>query len=195
MKKDIAIGAKFERLTVTQRIDGRPARYECMCSCGKTTVVICYQLTSNKTKSCGCLSREGVSKTMTTHGMRGSPEYKAWAEAKGRCHNEKSEKYKWYGARGIEMCEEWRNDFMRFYEHIGAKPTRKHELDRINNDKGYEPGNVRWATRITQVRNRSNAIYVKKDGVTMHLTEFAKVSGIKYATAWARYKRSPESFI
>ena len=122
--------------------------------------------------------------------MRNSPEYKAWSEAKQRCHNPKSSKYKWYGARGIAVCEEWKNDFMSFYSHIGTRPDG-YELDRIDNSKGYEPNNVRWVCRKENVRNRRNSIYVIYEGVRLALEDYAKKIGVEYQTAWARLKKYP----
>jgi len=74
-----------------------------------------------------------------------------------RCHNDKHQAFKNYGARGIKVCDEWRDPktgFAAFLEHIGPRPTDSHTLDRIDNDGNYEPGNVRWADRITQQSNR-----------------------------------------
>ena len=124
------------------------------------------------------------------HGMEGSVEYKAWAEAKQRCHNPSNEKFKWYGARGISVCDEWRNDFVAFYKHIGPRPAG-FELDRINNDAGYEPGNVRWASKTENVRNRRNTVKVLYKGSLVTLEEYAKAEGVSYSTAWSRAKYYP----
>lgn len=125
------------------------------------------------------------------HGMRGSPEYKAWSEAKQRCHNPNNGKYKWYGARGIAVYDGWRNDFVAFYDHIGPKPSPDYELDRIDNDRGYEPGNVRWVPKSVNVRNRRNTVRVFYKGRAVLLEEYADAEGISYATAWARMKKHP----
>lgn len=83
-----------------------------------------------------------------------TPEYRAWADAKYRCFNPNAADYYKYGGRGITMCDEWRNDFDAFLEHIGPRPSAKHSLDRVDNERGYEPGNVRWATKSQQNINR-----------------------------------------
>jgi hypothetical protein len=125
------------------------------------------------------------------HGMRDTPEYKAWSEAKQRCHNPNNDKYEWYGARGISVCDEWRDDFMAFYNHIGPKPSRRHQIDRINNDKNYEPGNVQWVTGKSNIMNRRNTVYCVYLGERMLLERYAEIAGIPYATAWARMKKHP----
>ena len=107
------------------------------------------------------------------------PEYDAWNNAKQRCGDVNHPSWKNYGGRGIKVCEEWRNDFKAFYEHIGPKPTRDHTLDRIDNGKGYEPGNVRWTDCKTQARNtRSNRI-VEYQGVRMTVAEACEKIGIR----------------
>lgn len=125
------------------------------------------------------------------HGMRDTPEYKAWSEAKQRCHNPNNDKYEWYGARGISVCDEWRDDFMAFYNHIGPKPSGRHQIDRIDNDKNYEPGNVRWATGKSNMMNRRNTVYCVYLGERMLLEKYAEIMSIPYATAWARMKKHP----
>ncbi len=80
-------------------------------------------------------------------------EYRAWRNAKTRCLNPNRESWKYYGARGITMCQEWRKSFLSFYLDMGNCPPGL-TLERINNDKGYEPGNCKWATMAEQNTNR-----------------------------------------
>ena len=92
-----------------------------------------------------------------THGQRRSPEYTAWPNAKQRVTNRKLRWWARYGGRGIGMCSEWMASFTAFLAHVGPRPGRGYSLDRIDNDRGYEPGNVRWATAAQQAANREVA--------------------------------------
>jgi hypothetical protein len=113
-----------------------------------------------------------------THRHRKTPEYEIWKAIKGRCLNPTHKQYDDYGGRGISICEEWRSDFMAFLSAVGYRPSPSVSLDRIDNDKGYEPGNVRWTTALEQGNNsRRNTILIV-DGEKMTLAQAARKSGI-----------------
>lgn len=132
-------------------------RWLCRCDCGTETIAIAGNLRIGSTRSCGCLHREELIARATKHGdaRRGaiSAVNGIWRSAKDRCHNPRHNKYHLYGGRGILMCDEWREDFAAFRDHLGPRPSLRHSVDRIDNDRGYEPGNVRWATQSQQMRN------------------------------------------
>ena len=124
--------------------------WNCRCECGTERTVWGGQLRNNSSVSCGCHHKELIS----SHNLSQSSEYRCWTAMKQRCHNPDNPTYPYYGGRGISVCEEWKNDFMAFYNHVGPKPSPELSLDRIENDGNYEPGNVRWATSIVQANNQ-----------------------------------------
>ena len=102
---------------------------------------------------------------------------------KQRCHNPKHPRYDSYGGRGILVCEEWRNSFITFYNDMGERPSNKHSLDRIDNDKGYSPDNCRWITRKEQnenMRERKDFIKVIVHDKEYSLRELSEEYGVKY---------------
>lgn len=119
-------------------------------------------LREGRHQSCGCLRDEVAAVKSLTHGhARGrrtvcppTPEYQTWLNVKARCGNPKNPRYADYGGRGILLFSPWQEDFAAFLAAVGPKPSPRHSIDRIDNDKGYEPGNVRWATPEEQSGNR-----------------------------------------
>ena len=108
------------------------------------------------------------------------PERHILASMVQRCHNKRNPGYRYYGARGIQVADEWRGPegFDRFLDHIGPRPTVGHSVDRIDTLRGYEPGNVRWATDLEQNRNARSNVKLTIDGVTLCISEWAERVGI-----------------
>ena len=176
-------GDLYGRLTVLERAVKRHY-WICRCACGTTTTVWKYSLTTGSTTSCGCYSRERA----TTHGMSRRPENVAWRSMIQRCHNPRSGGFAQYGGRGITVCDEWR-DFARFFADVGPRPSRRHSLDRIDNARGYEPGNVAWATPTEQSRNTRRNRWITINGVRRTFTDWCRRTGIGAPTAYRRLKR------
>ncbi len=180
------VGRRFGRLLVEMQGPHSPAgkvRWWCICRCGKRVVVDTNSLNSGNSTSCGCLRRD----TLGKHFMTRKPEYIAWRGMKRRCNNDGEPGYELYGGRGIKVCDEWQHDFAAFYAHIGPRPSDAHSVDRIDVNKGYEPGNVRWATKSEQANNRRDNRHVVFGGEKMTVAEIARAMGIDWKTAKRRY--------
>lgn len=146
-------GNKYNHLLVLERAANLRGRviWKCQCDCGNMTVVTTSKLKNGHTKSCGCIATNRIKAINKTHGMSGTPEWYAYWAANQRCNPNNAAKRANYYDRGIRFRF---TSFEQFFAEVGFKPSPKHSLDRIDNDKGYEPGNVRWATQEEQVRNQ-----------------------------------------
>lgn len=110
------------------------------------------------------------------------PEYNSWSAMIRRCESPNSNEYHRYGARGIAVCDRWRRSFLDFLSDVGPRPSKSHSIDRTDNNIGYEPGNIRWATKKEQARNRRTSRMVDIEGVTKTLAEWSEISGINAMT-------------
>lgn len=97
------------------------------------------------------------------HGLIKTKEYHTWSNVKSRCHNPKCRSYYNYGAKGIYMSKEWYESFLSFLEDMGEKPSHEHEIDRIDNSKGYEKGNCKWVLDKENCLNKGD--YIKKSNL------------------------------
>lgn len=190
--KDLA-GLRFGRLTVLKDV-GRSAsgkvRWRVRCDCGVEKSVVTGDMTSGRTRSCGCQRGEATAKRNRTHGMTSSPEYRAWASMIARCRYPSATGYADYGGRGIRVCDRWATSFEAFYADVGARPSPKHSLDRYPDVNGhYEPGNVRWATRTDQERNKRGSVRITIGGETRPILEWCELRGLAHTTVRDRIGR------
>lgn len=121
------------------------------------------------------------------HGMCKSRIYKTWEGMKNRCYCKGQTSYKWYGGKGVTVCDEWSHDFQAFYDWaINNGYEDNLTLDRIYNNKGYEPSNCRWVTMKEQTRNRSSNRFLTYKGKTQCIVDWANEIGIDRRTITKR---------
>ena len=192
----IPAGTRFGKLTVLGEgplLGPRRVRsLECRCDCGAITSPSLQNLRrENGTRSCGC-DKEMVLKrqqeTGRTHGMRQSRVYGIWHGMKQRCLNPNAKEYKWYGARGIQVCEAWKDSFEAFYADMGDPPSDQHSIERRNVNGCYEPDNCYWRTVEDQHSNMRSNVFLEHNGRRQTVTQWAKELGIPVATLYWRRK-------
>lgn len=123
--------------------------------CGDEFKASTYDINRGHIKSCGCYKKRITGELNKTHGFRTTRLYNIWSNIKDRVLNIKTFHYLYYGGRGITICDEWKNDFMPFYNWAMAKDySDELSIDRIDNDGNYEPNNCRWTTQTIQNRNK-----------------------------------------
>ena len=122
------------------------------------------------------------------HGMSNFPEYRIWTNIKTRCTNSRCGSYKYYGGRGVIICERWLK-FENFYKDMGGRPSSKYSIDRINNDGNYEPTNCQWTIKKQQNNNKSNCKFITYNNKTQTLSKWAEETGLSRACIVARINR------
>lgn len=184
--KDIT-GQRFGRLLAIRPVGrkGRKLVWHAKCDCGREHVVVGSEMLTGHTQSCGCLIVDVNRALRIWHGMCGTRVYNTWARIKTRCFDQKCADYPDYGGRGITICDQWRDDFEAFYADVGD-PPKGTSLDRIDNNRGYEPGNVRWATPKQQANNRRKNRRVTYGALTLTISEWADRKGINHGTIRSR---------
>ena len=159
-RKDLT-GRKFGRLTVLKRAEnrGKHTYWVCQCQCGNICETRTRNLIQGTVESCGCLrnekARERTILRNLSHGMSKTRLCKIWYGMKDRCYRETSSRYKYYGAKGVQVCEEWQQNFLNFYNwSIKNGYSYNLTIDRIDPYGNYEPSNCRWITIQEQQRNK-----------------------------------------
>lgn len=181
-------GRRFFRLVVARYVGRNASKrsmWLCQCDCGNQTISAAGSLLRGDSKSCGCYAAERTTQTHVTHGMSKTPEFRVWTNMRSRCFCKSTPNYRYYGGRGISVCERWAQSFEAFIEDMGLRPGNDYELDRIDNDGNYCPENCRWATRTVQQRNRRQNRVLEFRGERLCVTEWAEkvglsVSGLRF---------------
>lgn len=188
-------GRRFGRYVVVGyagRPNGHTYRWFCRCDCGTGRAVARGSLINGDSKSCGCAKSEASRRAATRHGHAGhgreSGTYRSWKSAIYRCHDQNSISYPRYGAVGIFVCDAWRNSFEAFLDDMGDRPDGT-SIERIKSDRGYEPGNCRWATTKEQNRNQRTNKFVNVNGQDMIVSDALAALGVSRTTYYRRLKQ------
>lgn len=197
------VGHTYGRLLITGWFRGNKYYFlKCVCLCERKYTGREDHILSGRVVSCGCHKDEKAAERNRTHGASGTPIHNIWLQIVQRCCNQKRKAYDKYGGRGITICNRWRGDFTAFRDDMGPRPTPKHSVDRIDNDKGYWCGgvecpdcgpagrepNCRWATRGTQARNTRTNVNLTFGGKSQCLAAWSSEMGIPESTLrrWVR---------
>lgn len=189
-------GQKFGRLTVLEfshRGKFRQSFWKCKCDCGNIVIVRAGQLKFGATKSCGCYQKDRASESSFKHGMNNTKIHNSWRGMRERCINKNNNHYKYYGGRGITVCDEWNNTdngFINFYNwamNNGYKDGLT--IERIDVNGNYEPSNCKWITNKEQANNKSNTIYLEYNNKTQSLLDWCKELNLDYTLVKSRIKK------
>jgi len=163
--------------------EGR-AKWLCKCECGKETIILLTSLTSGNTTSCGCVLNEKVTK----HHMSNTKIYRTWQSMKTRCTNKSSNRYKYYGGKGVIYDPMWET-FEGFYIDMVESYREGNTLDRIDSSKNYTKDNCRWTDYNTQNNNKSDNIELAYEGVVYSPQEASKMFSIPLSAIYNRLQR------
>lgn len=194
-KRKVNIGDKYGMLTVIRKEPSGKycSWWYCKCECGQYKKISGSNLLSGQTVSCGCKRK----KARIKHGFSNSRLYHIWANMLQRCNNPNKPDYKYYGGRGITVCDEWKT-FEGFNKWVeSTNYSDKLTIDRIDVNKGYSPENCRWVTLKTQFNNRRSNVKITIDGITKTATEWGDITGENSRTITERIRKgfNPEKAI
>ena len=198
-KYENLIGKRFGKLTVIKKLENNKFNHStwlCKCDCGNKIVIDRSNLSINKTKtvSCGCHKKEIITK----HNKYKTKIYSVYIAMKQRCYNKQSIPYKYYGGRGIKICDEWldeENGFINFYNwSINNGWKEGLSIDTINTNADYKPDNCRWTNSLTQMNNTRRNHYVTHNNETHTIAEWARILNENYSTLYNKLKNNNFKF-
>ena len=195
--KSVFVGQKYGKYTVQQQTIGKTKhiRFLCLCDCGNPKNVLAFSLKSGQAWNCGCETKkirlgawgkklEDDKKAWkkkcnnNKHLMSSTKEYRAWIDMKSRCTNKSNKWYPSYGARGVNVCKEWNDSFEAFFNDMGLAPSKKHQIDRKDNNASYSKENCRWTTASKNQRNKSTSRIVSTPRGSMNISDASEFYGL-----------------
>ena len=192
-------GEKNNRLTAVEKGPKFSGKWVFVCDCGTKKLIRTSHVGSGITKSCGCLRREyalsgksnlkhGFARNSKVHSLHGR-----WRGIKKRCYAKNTPGFKYYGGRGIKVCEEWKDNFKAFYDWCLSSGYKKNlSIDRIDNNGDYSPGNCTWSTKKEQARNRRTSRIVTIEGISRTIAEWAEVLGKDYGYVYNKFIKNKD---
>jgi len=192
-KIEVKPGDRFNRLVVISEAESHrhpngklSRRINCKCDCGNEVTVLLNSLYHGKVKSCGCLQKEKTTEAHYKHGASKTRLHNIWTKMHERCEKEYCKQYKYYGARGIKVCDEWQ-EFVPFRDWAMNNGYKKDlTIERINVNGSYCPENCCWISSSEQMRNRTDRAWYTYNGKTQLLVDWAKDLDTDVRTLWAR---------
>lgn len=187
------VGDVFGRLTLKRvfRGENRKRYGEFECACGNVVCRLAGNVFYGHTKSCGCLKKERTVEKNTRHGKTKTREYRIWVFMLQRCYNPATNSYKYYGAKGVTVCDKWRDSFVSFLEDMGEAPEGT-SLERMDRSVSYCKENCIWADAFTQANNKSNNVVVEFLGKSLTLKQWSREIGVDYHALYYRWQRGWE---
>jgi len=164
---------------------------ECKCECGNSVFITLSHFFAGKHKSCGCKKSQLLSKANSKHGMTNTPLFKVWTGILHRCYYKKAENYKNYGGKGVVVCDEWRNNFINFYDWAiknGWEKGLQIDKDIKGNGLLYSPKNCCIVSNKENQNGKKNALKVFYEGEYITLSNLSEKVGVKYSNIFRRFK-------
>lgn len=187
------VNKRYNKLVVLKQSNYRKYNQlslDCICDCGNTVIATTNELNFKRVQSCGCLLKELNKNNNTTRKYKNKRLYTIYFNMKNRCLNPNNTHYKYYGGKGITICDEWlgKNGSTNFCDWAFKNGYMDDlTIERIDNSKGYSPNNCRWAKTIEQYYNKTNNNKITICGVTRTLSQWCNIFNVKYSTVSDRY--------
>lgn len=181
------VGKKFGQLIVVgldhQRKKDGLYYWKCWCNaCNRFCVILGANLVNGTATNCGCIDRKTNPKSNYKHGMRYTRLYRIYRDMRNRCENKNDKHYQYYGARGITICKEWKEDPVAFFSWAQSHGYRDDlTIDRIDSLKGYSPENCRWADVYQQANNQITNVRLEYNGVEHTMAEWSRYFDLPYS--------------